>query len=558
MSVASGGLPIGAFSDRRSGVTAPLAPAIERWLFFTLVAAIILPVWTTTYFPAQDGPLHLFIVHLLDGYLKDELGLAADYFELNPAFEPNLAFYAIGLLLAQVTDLLIVEKLYLSGLALALCLAVRSAARAINPNAVVYSLLVAPTAFHYFVHMGFYNYSLGIAAAVFALAFCLQRLDDLRPKNLAIMALLALATIAIHLMAFMVLALGVGLAVGWRALTDLVDGKPYGQVVLATFHRGWRLALAAAPAMLLALAFFLRHGVSRARQDDIGAEGLASMITLVSFDIIELWLMLPWLVAFYGLVVYTLYRHLKAGTLWRSALWALLPFALVVVFFVNPVSTRRIALADRFIPFIVYFAIIWFATITPGRLVARLVVAAAVVSTLATAGYRVWIYDRFDVDIHRYLAVAEAMQDERTVLPLHLRRDPWTREFAVLPYVHAGAHLARDRDILYMRGSLLSAGVYGYFPIVYREEVDPFRHIGRQLDASPPDIDILGYGDTTAGQLDYVMLWPAPTADLDDPITASLLAQLEVGWERLAVPPESTTALYRRLVETNVTSAAPN
>ncbi len=547
---------MGAWSDRRSGATAPLAPAIERWLFFTMVAAIILPVWTTTYFPAQDGPIHLFIVHLLDSYLKGDLGLAADYFELNPALEPNLAFYAIGLLLAQVTDLLIVEKLYLSGLALALCLAVRSAARAINPNAVVYSLLVAPTAFHYFVHMGFYNYSLGIAAAVFSLAFCLQRLDDLRPTNLAVMALLALATIAIHLMAFLVLVLGVGLAVGWRALTDLVDGKSFGQAALATFQRGWRLALAATPALLIALAFFLRHGVSRARDDDIGVEGLASMITLVSYDIVELWLMLPWLVAFYGLVVYTLYRHLKAGTLWQSALWALLPFALLVIFFVNPVSTRRIALADRFIPFIVYFAIIWFATVTPSRLVARLVAVAAVVSTLATAGYRVWIYDRFDDDIRHYLAAAEAMQDERTVLPLHLRRPPSTREWAVLPYVHAGAHLARERGILYLRGSLLSAGVYGYFPFVYREDVDPYRHIGRQLDASPPDIDILGYGNTTSGQLDYVMIWPVPTADLDDPITAALLAQLEIGWERLSVPDQSTTALYRRLDRMNVTSTA--
>ena len=554
MSVAASRLPIGAAVKPPSAAVAPLAPAIERWLFWAMVAATILPVWTTTYFPAQDGPIHLFIVHLLDGWLKGEVGLAAEYFELNPAFEPNLAFYAIGLALAQLTDLLTVEKLYLSGLALALCLAVRGAVRAINPDAVVYSLLVAPTAFHYFVHMGFYNYSLGIAAALFALAYCLPRLDDLRPANLAVMALLALATVAIHLMAFMVLALGVGLAVGWRALGDLTDGMPFGKAVLATIDRGWRLGLAAAPALLLALAFFLRHGVSRSRADDIGGEGLASMITLVSYDMLELWLMLPWFAAFYGLVVYTLYRHLKGGTLWQSALWALLPLVLVIIFFVNPVSTRRIALADRFIPFIVYFTIIWFATATPSRLVARLVATAAVVSTLAVAGYRFWIYDRFDDEIHRYLAVAEAMQDQRTVLPLHLRRDPTSREHAVMPLIHAGAHLGRERGILYMRGSLLSAGVYGYFPIVYRQAVDPFRHIGRQLDGSPPDIDILGYAAATGGQLDYVMLWPAPTADLDDPITEALRAQLEAGWERVPVPPEATTELYRRLPEATVAS----
>ncbi len=540
---------------RPAADTAPLAPAIERALFWLMLAATILPVWTTTYFPSQDGPVHLFIVHLLDGYLKGTMGLAADYFELNPAFEPNLAFYALGVALAQVTDLLTVEKLYVSGLALALCLAVRGAVRAINPNAMVLSLLVAPTTFHYFVHMGFYNYSLGIAAAVVALVICLQRLDDLRPRNLVLIGFLALLTIGIHLMAFLVVALGVGLAVAWRGVRDLQRGSSLGQAVRATVDRSWRLGLAASPALLLALAFFFRHGLSRARADDIGGEGLASMITLVSYDRLELWLMLPWLAVFYGLVVYTVARHLKGGTLAQSALWGLLPLVLVVIFFVNPISTRRIALADRFLPFIVCFTIIWCATVTPSRLVARLVATVAVVSTLAMTGYRLWIYAHFDGEIRRYLAVAEAMQDGRTVLSLHLRADPTTRAHAVLPLIHAAAHLVRERDILYMRGSLLSTGVYGYFPIVYKAAVDPFRHIGRQLDNRPPDIDVLGYGEATGGRLDYIMLWPAPTAALDDPVTEMLRTQLDVGWERLPASPEASTEVYRRLPEPDLAAA---
>ena len=88
--------------------------------------------------------------------------------------------------------------------------------------------------------------------------------------------------------------------------------------------RDHRLRLTARPRrespLLLALAFFLRYGLTRAREDEAGGEGLATMISLVSYDITEVWLMLPWLVAFYGLVVYTLYHHLKAGTLGRSAL----------------------------------------------------------------------------------------------------------------------------------------------------------------------------------------------------------------------------------------------
>jgi len=555
MSVASTGLSLDTDTDRRRAEAAPLAPAVERWLFWALVVATILPVWTTTYFPTQDGPIHLYIVHLLDNYLQGTMGLAADYYRLNPAVEPNLAFYAIGLALVQVFDLLTVEKLYVSGLALALCLAVRSAVRAINPQAVVYSLLVAPTAFHYFVHMGFYNYCLAIAAAVFAVPFCLRRLDDLSAKNLALMGLVALSTIVIHLMAFLVLALGVGLAVVWRALLELRDGTPFAATLRATFDRGWRLGLAAAPALVLALTFFVRYGLTSSSEHDVTGDGLVGMVTLVSFDDREFWLMLPWLAAFYGLVVYTLYRQFRAGTLWQSALWALLPLALLFLFFFNPVSTRRITLADRFIPFIVYFAIIWFATVTPSRLVARLVVAAAVVSTLATAGFRLWIYDRLDGDIQRYLAVAEVMGSEGTVLPLHLHHPPRGSDHAALPYLHAGAHLAHQQGLLYLRASLLSTTRFGYFPFNYREEVDPFRHVAYRLDAGPPEVDLLNYVENTPGEIDYVMLSPAPTEVFDDPLIDSIREQLAAGWERVRGPAEATSELYRRLAETNATLA---
>jgi hypothetical protein len=559
MSVASTRLSIETPVEPPAAGAAPLAPTAERLLFWSLVLATVLPVWTTTYFPSQDGPVHLSIVHLLNSYLEGTAGLAADYFRLNPWIEPNLAFYAIGLALVQFTDILTAEKIFLTGLALALCLAVRSAVRSVNPNAVVYSLLVAPTAFHFFVHMGFYNYSLGIALAVATLAFCLRRLGDLTPRNLLLMGLLALLTVLTHLTAFLAVALGVGLAVGWQALNDLWRGTPLAMTVRTTIDRGWRLGLAAAPALLVALAFFVRNGLSRSSVHDVTGDGLASMVTLVSFDPVEFWLMLPWLVTFYGLVLYTLYRHVTAGTLWQSAVWALLPVALLVLFFVNPISTRRLTIADRFIPFIVYFAIIWFATSTPGRLVARLVIAVAVVSTLAGAGFRLWTYDRLNDEIDGYLAAAEMIDTESTVLPIHLRHPLLeSTEHVVLPYIHAGAHLVHLHGHVYLRATLLSPVRFGYFPFNYRESVDPYRHIARRLDFGPPEADLLNYVQNTPGQIDYVMLWPTPADAFDDPLTESILAQLAVGWERVPVPPEATTELYRRLTESEKNDSVDN
>jgi len=317
-------------------------------------------------------------------------------------------------------------------------------------------------------------------------------------------------------------------------------------------ERGWRLGLAATPALLVSLAFFARYGLTRSSIHDLTGDGLASMITLVSFDQIEFWLMLPWIGAFYGLVAYTLFRQVKQGTLGQTAIWALLPATLIFLFFVNPISTRHLTLADRFMPYIVYFAIVWFATVTPSRLVARLVIVAAVASTLATAGFRLWIYDRLNDDIERYLAVAEVMEPERTVLPLHLdhpAHDHSNR--AILPYMHLGAHLARQHGQVYLRATLLSPVRFGYFPVNYRDAVDPYRHVARRLDFGPPAADLLNYVENTPGEIDYVMLWPTPAAAYDDPLSTSIRAQLAAGWERVPVPPEASTELYRRLAQTN-------
>jgi hypothetical protein len=268
------------------------------------------------------------------------------------------------------------------------------------------------------------------------------------------------------------------------------------------------------------------------------------MITLVSFEQVELWLVAPWLALFYALVVSTLVRHWRADTLWQSALVGLLPLLLVIVFFVNPVSTRRIALADRFLPFIVPLTIIWIATLTPGRWMARLVAAVAIVTTLATAGFRLWIYDRHDASIQRYLAAASAMTPGRSLLPLHLQLEEGSRDFAVMPLIHASAHLARERDLAYLRGSLLSRSVYGYFPVVYRAESDPYRHLNRWLDDVPPEVDLGTYETATGNRLDYLLVWPPPAAVPSTPEIAALLAQVEAGWRPLPLPPEASVGLF--------------
>ena len=537
--------------DRAALAVLPLSPAIERTLFWSLLALTILPVWTTTYFPSQDGPVHLYIVHLLQLFMAGADGIVHQYFELNPHFEPNLAFYGFALLLGQVFDLLVVEKLFLSGLALALCLAVRVAVRSLNPAASVYSLLAVPTAFHYFVHMGFYNYSLGIAATILALTICRPRLDQPSMRDLGVIGLVSLAVLLVHLMAFLVLLVCLALIVAWRSLADWRAGLGPRDAVAALLARGIGLGLALLPALALAAAFFLRHGLNQSRADEVGPNSLIGLVTLVSFDDVELWLMAPWIALFYVLCGYTLVRHLRAGTLGQAALFALLPAALVLVYLGNPVTAAGLRVGERFIPFIICLTFLWFATATPGRGMTWAVVAVASTTTVANAGLRVAQYDRHDQHMQGYMAAAESIEPGHTLLPLHLEPTPdlagtWFRRPD--PLLHLAAHMAIERDLIYLRASLMSTHAFGYFPIIYRQAVDPFLHIenGLRLDGELLDVRIADYPSLTGASLDYVLLWPAPAEMMDDAISVAIRAQVAEDWRAVPVPADASGELFRR------------
>jgi hypothetical protein len=88
----------------------------------------------------------------------------------------------------------------------------------------------------------------------------------------------------------------------------------------------------------------------------------------------------------------------------------------------------------------------------------------------------------------------------------------------------------------------------GYFPVLYRPEVNPYDHMGllpavpdRGLESTPPRIDIAGYQRVTGQRVDYVLVWSPP----DPEATRAQLG--DSGYERVYTSARHGLAqLYRR------------
>ena len=82
----------------------------------------------------------------------------------------------------------------------------------------------------------------------------------------------------------------------------------------------------------------------------------------------------------------------------------------------------------------------------------------------------------------------------------------------------------------------------------YREELDPYVHIGPALDEKPPVADFLGYEVRTRGSVDYVLVMATePVAELEGKAAARIARQLDHGYDLIYTSPGHGFArLYRR------------
>src|SRR5262249_20254070 len=115
-----------------------------------------------------------------------------------------------------------------------------------------------------------------------------------------------------------------------------------------------------------------------------------------------------------------------------------------------------------------------------------------------------------------YFAAAAYIEPNTTLMPIsfsHVGQGPDGKDLSVRvsAFRHAGGYLAVERHLALLKNYEATTG---YFPILYRPELNPYTHMGTDetamgngLESVPPSIDLVDYTRRTGQPVDYLLIW---------------------------------------------------
>jgi hypothetical protein len=546
--------------------TPRVADPLELLVLVAVIAAQLLPLVLLPYVPTQDGPSHQALTYALRVYDQPAGAPLRQYLERNSEALPNWFVFFLQAKVLAFVSVAAAEKVLIAAYVVLLPLGLRYALRAVDRDAGFLAALGLPFTYNFLFGMGFLNFCWSLAAFCFAFGFYLWRRERFRARDVLPLALLSAWVYVCHPVTLVMLLLAVGTFGLGQALLEV--RKPASLDSGAERAIGWWRAgrerlflplLSFAPVLALLVAFLGRRLERRTSHLDltVKVKHLLALYSLVSFDRRLLLVSCGVAALLAALAGVLLWKRWRQDGLRPSADDALLVVAVVcaLVYFVAPSELAGGGFVNhRLALFAPLALLLWLASTRWGaraRWATQAAGATLAVSMLALLWTR---WAKIDHYLAEYVEVADRVEDGSIVLPLALAPaglaiapDGSRRElaFRVWPFVHALGYVAGRRPIVDLG---LYEAAEDYFPLRYRAELDPYRHLSIGpvgVEQVPPRIDIWAYL-RRGGRVDYVLLWQPQAAPPDHALTRDLRRQLDAGFARVQVSASGNAELWRR------------
>lgn len=391
---------------------------VHRALVPLLMAGSLVPVWSSAYFPSQNGPWHLLTIQMLHEYSNPAFNYAEFY---EPSFHaiPHLAHTLLVYALAFVFPLLVAHQIAISLYVLLLPASVFWLLATVNPDRMAAGYVSFLLVYNVPLLRGYHDYVLGIPLVFLALTCWLRHRHQLTPARLVGLMLLVVCVYFSHVFNFLML----GLAMLVYSLHEDRSARALG-----------RLALIFLPATLL----LAEYAVFSARQtqwmDYSDVEFLAPHRAGTAFFDRFFHTLSP---AAYLLALVPL--ALGAVFVLRSLIWALresgwrvgrvaaaspmtVLFVLcLVLYFLAPYKLFGWHYVNvRFVPYVVVFAVAGLAI--TGHRARTVLVACIAVASFATFGLLSVEVRKAGHGIEEYLSAVDKVRPNSVMLPLGLER----------------------------------------------------------------------------------------------------------------------------------------
>lgn len=373
-------------------------------LFWLFVALHVVPAWLWPHFPSQDGPGHVLHSYLL--LHLDEVPAWHEHYVRNVQPMPNWIGYVLLCGLMQFLAPAAAEKALVSIYVLSFCLAARACTRAFEPRPTWAAFLVFPFVHAFPLHVGLYNFVLGVPVCLLAIAAFWRRRAAPGWRGVVVVnAWLILAYFA-HFAAFGIAAIVIG------------------ALALASVPRAsWRWALGLAPSLVMPVWFVLRqpHLEGRGGWSNL-RESLANFGGIISSDeqkplAVGLWLLCG------AAFATSVYVRRRARTGWTAKDALLVPITLLaVMYLLLPDDTSSGGLVKLRIGMFTFLLLVPWLEPLVGRLRAGFAVAAIALAA-ACLVTSVRYQASASVDLEEYLSGLPSVEPGATLLP-HLFSTP--------------------------------------------------------------------------------------------------------------------------------------
>jgi hypothetical protein len=489
----------------------------ENILFFILVIVLLVPVWSVQYFPSQDGPVHRWLIYIIGNYNDINHAILREFLVRNQMLEPNMGFYLITYPISWFFNIYVAEKIFLSIYAFLFAYGVRYAIFSINKKATVLSFLVLPTIFSYYIHFGFYNFQLGIALFFPSVAYSILTLKNRNSRTYWKIGAISITLAIVHLVPFMIYSVVLGIFfVVYHTIISFKENNNIRYLLLPT-KKGAVLTFWMIPSILVFLSFAQRHGVSESDKASPAhlLEELIKLRFTQSFSTFEtMFISFPLFLVFattIAILSVKILRYSKNDKIPVAILAATVGLGFLYLFF--PFSSKEVSLNPRLVPLLFLLAIMVMSFVTVDRINRLFIISAVFLIVCVQAVFHLEVYQAYSSRLKSLDSVQAVMRDSSTFLNLtftddnqvEIRGNPLHHTRHLYPMVHAGANAAIDRGSIFMRASLMSPKIYGFFPYTYREHMDPFQVYG-EIESLNPTIDIDAFEAVTGKPIDYIVV----------------------------------------------------
>ncbi len=175
---------------------------LERILFVVFCLVNLFPLFYSRWFPSMDGPAHIYTANIVKEIIRGNIALK-EFFSLS-LLVPNLTGSFLLSLFQFVFPAWLAEKLLIILILILLPVSFRYFVFSFKNKPTLLTLAIFPFTWHFLFMIGFYNYSLGLSLALFALGYYTRTREACTMKETALLGLLTLLLAFTHIFVFVI------------------------------------------------------------------------------------------------------------------------------------------------------------------------------------------------------------------------------------------------------------------------------------------------------------------------------------------------------------------